>query len=97
MRMVTATVHPPRAMAGIKRCLKALIREVLANPAFADNLVFGEPEKKKEVLYRFLDDMEYQGEKAQALEHLNEVLDNTDLEKLRALRDTLDGPVRVPF
>jgi hypothetical protein len=76
---------------------KALIREILANPAFANSLVYGEPEKQKEVLYRFLDDMEYQGEKAPALEHLNEVLENTDLEKLGALRDTLDGPVRVPF
>jgi hypothetical protein len=76
---------------------KALIREILANPAFANTLVYGEPEKQKEVLYRFLDDMEYQGEKAQALEHLNQVLDNTDLEKMAALRDTLDGPVRVPF
>lgn len=76
---------------------KALIREILANPAFANSLVYGEPEKQKEVLYSFLDDMEYQGEKAQALEHLNEVLDNTDLEKMAALRDALDGPVRVPF
>jgi hypothetical protein len=79
------------------RVFKAMVGRILEDATFAQALLEGEPDYQKEALYGFLDEMDFQGEKAEALDHLNAVLDHTDLERIAALGKTLDGPVSIPF
>jgi hypothetical protein len=79
---------------------RALVHKILNNPTFAQDLLQGDEEQKEEMLYAFL---HVQGgfseeEKAQALEGLIEVLNNTDLTKIDALAKMLDDmSVAIPF
>jgi hypothetical protein len=79
---------------------RALVRKILNNPTFAQDLLQGDEGQKKEMLYAFL---HVQGEfsedeKAQALDGLIEVLNSTDLGKINALATMLDDmSVAIPF
>jgi hypothetical protein len=76
----------------------ALIDRILEDSGFARDLLEGDPLTRRTALYAFLTEMKYQGDKAQALDHLDDVLDNTDLAKFDQLVKTLDGIlVAVPL
>ncbi|MGD9030946.1 MAG: hypothetical protein PVG25_14160 [Anaerolineae bacterium] len=76
----------------------ALIDKILEDSAFAQDLLHGDQLARRTALYAFLTEMKYQGDKAQALDHLNDVLDRTDLAKIDELVRTLDGIlVAVPL
>lgn len=79
--------------AGQLTIFQKLCVRIMEDPDFAEDVLKGTGQERKDALTGFLDEEDFEGDQVQALDDLIEAVSTADIEKISDLVKTLDGQV----